>query len=108
MKIIPKNSILENEKEFVIYCETPGLHKEELEITLEDDILYLQGKKNLYEPEMGEAVYKEFHDELEYSHQFHLNHKVDKDSIKAQLEHGILKITFQKSLEHQPKKITIT
>ena len=47
----PKINILENEKEIGIEVELPGVKKENINITLEDNILTIKGVKKGSEPD---------------------------------------------------------
>jgi HSP20 family protein len=79
---------------FELEIAIPGFSKEEISITVKDDILTVKAEKeHLTEEETSEYILREFEaDKME--RQFRLAEGLGKEGIRAHLEHGILKLTF--------------
>ena len=82
----PITDIFETENDYVLKMEMPGVLKENLDITLEDDELEIIGKVKVNNDD-GDTV--------------------NRDKINAGLENGILTLTLAKSEEVKPKKIEV-
>ena len=80
-------------------AELPGFGKEDLEITLEEDILKVGANRT----EDGRGFANTF------SRSLRVPDEVDRTGIAASLEHGILEITLPKSepVEPETRRITI-
>ncbi|MFQ6618349.1 MAG: Hsp20/alpha crystallin family protein [Fidelibacterota bacterium] len=94
---VPYIDVVEEEKEFVVTAELPGLKKNDFSVKIEDDHLVIRGEKK-YEHEEKEKNY--YHSERRYGsfcRSFHLGEGVEKDKIKAQYKNGVLRVTIPKS-----------
>ena len=100
----PKINIYEKENKLIISAEVPGVKKEDLKITLQDNILTIEGvKKNLNLVEDKEIKY--FLTERmfgSFKRSFTLNEDVDSEKINAKFDNGILSITLSKVEEKTP------
>lgn len=90
-----KVDIQDNEKEYVIEAEVPGVKKEDIDIALHDEKLTLSIKKE----EMSESSDKNYiHRERKYAHMSRsiLLADADDEGVIAKLEEGVLSITIPK------------
>lgn len=100
--ILPKARITENKDNFFINLEMPGVTKEELKISLENNVLSVSGmKKQTKKTEdtnllMNEIYYGEF------SRSFTVTDEIKKDNIEAEFKDGVLNITLPKVEEAKP------
>jgi len=103
---VPVTDIYETSNEYVLKMEMPGVSKQALEITLSDTDLEVKGKADLKEPEEKELSYSEcsMHD---YYRKFKIGSDINRESINATLENGILTLTLQKKEEVKPRKIEV-
>jgi HSP20 family molecular chaperone IbpA len=84
----------------VLSINVPGFSKEDLEITLEDNVLKIQGSKKIDGEDL--SIKKEFHISSE------LLNTISVDSITADVKDGRLKITFpEKKEEPKVKKVKV-
>jgi len=101
----PGVDVYEIEMGLIVVIELPGVKKENLDITLEDGYLVIQGTR--YEP-----VYyflKCHHREILYGkfkRSIKLPRKVDEDGVKAELKEGFL-LTYLPFQKEQISKIQI-
>ncbi len=98
----PKFDISEKGNQFIIETEVPGVKKENLKITLQDNILTIQGeKKNV----SNESERKYFLTERTYGSfkkSFTLPEEVDSDKVNAKFNDGVLSVTLDKVEEVSP------
>lgn len=100
------NIYFEGEK-IVVAVEMPGVDKDSLEINLENNNLFIRGRKR---KEEVDKEYKELYKErllVEYERIFELNADIDKEKIDANYENGILKVILNKTETAKPKRIEI-
>jgi HSP20 family protein len=95
----PKIDISEDEKNIYIEAEIPGVKKEDINLTLQDNILTIKGEKK--EEKNEEKIY--FRNERRFgsfSRSFTLPMEVNTNSCEANFQDGILNIIIQKALPH--------
>ncbi|MCH8125809.1 Hsp20/alpha crystallin family protein [candidate division KSB1 bacterium] len=106
--IYPSIDLSESDKEFVVKAELPGVDKDNVKISLQENILTLHGEKNQEIEEknenyrLNERVYGVFERSIR------LPNSVDAKKIKAKFKDGILSINLPKSAEAKLKEIPIS
>ena len=104
-----KTNIVENETNYVITSEVPGVKKENVKIDVLDGMLTISisKKQENKENEKKNYIVKEI-SESSYSRSFYLDN-MDEENIQAKMDNGVLTITVEKMKEVKPqtKKITI-
>jgi len=104
----PAVDIHEEDNRYLLTADIPGVHRSDVEITLEDGVLTVKGERK---PETGAA--KEGYRRRErvygtFLRQFNLPDTIDTANISAKAEDGVLKIEIPKQEKLQPKKITVS
>ena len=93
---IPRIDIVDHEKEVLVKVEVPGFQKDEVEITLNDGLLTIQGqKKEENKVEKGDMVRSEINWNT-FSRSLRLPTEVKADEAKAKFENGILEVEIPK------------
>jgi len=105
--LVPATDIYETSENYSLTMEMPGVSKENLEITLENNELEISGKVNVEENSGKELKYSEYR-LGNYYRKFKVGSDIDMDSVKAELDNGILTVTLNKSERVKPKKIEIS
>lgn len=99
-------NIYENNDGYVIVAKLPGVKKEDINLTIKDNVLKISGEKKKEEHEKSNTLLNErFAGKFERS--FILNEKIDTDNIVAEMKNGLLMIKLNKSPESKPKLIEI-
>ena len=103
----PRADVRENEKEFQLFVELPGLEKKDIELSFKENVLTLKGeKKNAYESnEDNRYINERTFGKFERNFRFSIN--VDDSAIKASHKNGVLSITVPKVPAAQPAKVEI-
>jgi HSP20 family protein len=103
----PSVDVAETEQVYELKAEIPGLKKEDVKLTLEDNVLTLQGerkeeaenrKKNI---QISERVYGRF------QRSFRLPREVKAENIKAAYKDGVLTVEIPKAEQSKPKEIAV-
>jgi HSP20 family protein len=116
---VPKVEILETEEELLLTAELPGMERENVEITFEEDLLTIQGEKKEEKEEKEEKVNVKNGEpryhlwERTYGafrRTFNMPRTIDTEHIVAEMKQGVLKIHMPKTAVTKPKgrKIEIT
>jgi HSP20 family molecular chaperone IbpA len=103
---VPVADIYETEDALTVVMEMPGVEKKDVSIALENDLLRVEGQIDFSKYQGMEPVYTEYlvgH----YTRGFTLSNKVDRDTISAQLEDGVLTLTLPKAKETMPRRIAV-
>ena len=103
--VAPQVNIFETKDGYVLEAEMPGVNKEGLEITLEDNELTILGHR-VVETTPGEPLFRERH-AADYRRVFELDPAVDGSKISARVEQGVLTLTLPKSEKVKPRKIDV-
>ena len=104
---IPQVDIFSAGDDIVILADMPGVAEEDIDITLEKDVLTINGFVSDVEGPQG---YELAHGEYgigDYQRSFTLPDEADRDNIEASLSHGVLRLTLPKAPEAQTRTITV-
>lgn len=94
---VPIN-IIENDNDFEVHVFASGFTKEEIKISVANDVLLISGAKNLpedFKPNFSRQEFPVKHFERSLA----LNNKVDAEKISAKHENGVLIVTLPKTEE---------
>jgi len=105
--IHPKVNIVENEDEFLLTAEVPGMLEKDIHLEIKDGVLSLRGDaKEEKETQEGNYRINEFRSQS-FERSFRLGEQVDPEKVVAKLEKGILKVSLGKKEIAKPKKVEI-
>ena len=104
---VPAVDVQETEKSFVFTAELPGLGKDDIEISMEENLLTLSGERELSEKEEGETFHRIERSYGKFSRSFNLPSQVDNSQVSASFQDGLLTVEVPKSEQAQPRKIEI-
>ena len=103
----PRVDILENEAAYQVTAELPGVKKEDVEITVENNLLTLKGERK-FEKDVNKEQYHRIERAYgSFLRSFTLPNRVAQDQVQAKFDNGLLFITIPKVPEARPKKIEI-
>lgn len=103
----PAVDVIENEDSFVIEAELPGMKKDEIKISLTNDVLIVQGEKKIEKQEKKKNYHRTERSYGSFSRTFSLPGNVKSDKVDAEFNNGVLTITIPKSEEAKPKQIDV-
>ncbi|WP_263322183.1 Hsp20/alpha crystallin family protein [Endozoicomonas sp. Mp262] len=102
---MPSTDIVENPDAFNVKLEIPGVEKEDVKITVENNVLSIKGeKRHKYEDKKHHRV------ECSYGsfvRSFTLPNSVDGEKVEAVYNNGILELVLPKQEEAKPRLLEI-
>jgi HSP20 family protein len=104
---VPATDIYETEAALTIVMEMPGISKEDLDVSVEDDVLYVDGRVRFDKYEGLQPVYTEYNIG-HYRRSFALTNKVDQGKISAEMKDGVLTLVVPKAEEAKPRRIAVS
>jgi len=104
---VPSVDLMENEAEIRLVAELPGIPREDVKISLTDNILTVRGEKKAQAEEKNESWHLVERSYGSFERSFNLAGPVDASKVKAKFENGLLIVTLPKSEESRPREIRI-
>ena len=104
--ISPKIDICETKDGYVLEAEMPGVNKDGLEITLENNELAIIGRRSSGTVS-GEPLFHE-RSAAHFRRVFELDPAIDTGRINAKVNQGVLTLTLPKSEQVKPRKIAVS
>ena len=103
--VAPEVNIFETKEGYVLEAEMPGVNKDGLEITLENNEITIVGRRQ-DESASGHPLFRERH-AADYRRVFELDPAIDGSKISARMEQGVLTLALPKSEKVKPRKIRV-
>lgn len=103
----PRLEIAENDDNFIINVELPGMKKQDVSIALQNDVLTLQGDKKVEKSDKGHNYNLCERHYGKFIRSFRLPAQVNGEKIDASFKDGVLSLTLPKIEESKPKQIEI-
>jgi HSP20 family protein len=103
---VPATDIFETEAALTIVMEMPGANKADLDVSVEDGVLYVEGRVNFDKYEGLQPVYTEYNIGP-YHRSFQLTNRIDQGKISAEMKDGVLTLVLPKAAEAKPRRITV-
>lgn len=99
-------SIYEEKNNIIVEAHLPGLKREEIDVNLNNGILWIKGEKKEEEADKNKKYYRKAMNT--YSYRITIPEQIDEQQEpKAEYKDGTLKIAFMKSKQGETKKISI-
>jgi len=105
---VPQVDVAETKDEIIIRAEVPGMTKEDITVTLQDNVLTLRGEKKQEKTEKEVAFHRMERSYGSFVRSFTLPTLVQADKVKATYKDGVLTITLPKAEEVKPKEISVS
>ena len=104
---VPPADIFEEDNAIRIMAEVPGVRPEDVKLTVENNVLTIQGSKQQVAEERAERVHRYERTYGAFERSFTLPTTVDANSIKASYENGVLTVTLPKVERAKPRQIEV-
>jgi len=106
---IPSVDISENEKEFMVKAEIPGIDPSTVNLYVENHALHITHEEKQEDEKAAEGkkyIMRERHI-ASFERSFSLPEDVDEEAIEAGCKDGVLTVTIPKKAKAEPKKIEL-
>jgi HSP20 family protein len=104
--LTPAVDIYETRDEIVLTADLPGVDESAVEVTLEQDVLTIEGRMPETPADAHALALQEFH-VGDYRRVFTLATEVDRERISAQVKNGVLRLALPKAEPAKAKKIKV-
>jgi HSP20 family protein len=103
---VPRVDIFEDNDAITILADIPGVDAESLDITLEKEVLTINGFVEPVQPEDYSLAYAEY-EEGDFVRRFTLSNKIDQEKIEASVKDGVLHLRLPKIGPAKARKIAV-
>lgn len=103
----PYVNVGETEDAVNVYVFAPGMSKDDLDLTIENNTLFLAGKRQPASDAEGRTYYRRERFAGEFNRAIRLPDGIDADKVQAQMQDGVLNIRLDKAAEQRPRCIEI-
>jgi HSP20 family protein len=99
-------TVSEDEKAVVVEAAVPGLDPKEVEVTFDKGVLWIRGNKHDEEKDEQKKFYRKA--SSSFSYRIAVPGEIDESKEpEAVCKNGVMKVTFHKRPQVEPKKITV-
>ncbi|MBI5359272.1 MAG: Hsp20/alpha crystallin family protein [Planctomycetes bacterium] len=107
LELVPAVDMLEDKENIMVTAEIPGVEQKDVSVTIENDILAIQGEKKSLE-EVKEKNYCKVERRYgSFTRNIVLPAPVQTEKVTAVFKNGVLTVTLPKSEESKPKTTKI-
>jgi HSP20 family protein len=103
----PAVDVVENERHFLITADVPGLGAEELDITVDNNVLTVSGERKFEKKDEHQGYQRVERHYGSFRRSLTLPEGVNQDGIEANVENGILTVQVPKPVAALPKKVQV-
>jgi HSP20 family protein len=103
--VAPPASVIEAGDGYKLEIEMPGVNKDGLDISVENNALTIIGRRSLPVVE-GTLIHHESRSE-NFRRTFDLDPSIDADKISAKIDQGLVRLTLPKAEHVKPRKIAV-
>jgi HSP20 family protein len=104
---IPAIDIREEEKQFVLHADLPGVDPANIEVTLDNGVLTIRGRRDLADRDERAGYRRVERVSGEFFRRFSLPDTADSSSVKARCVNGVLEVTIPKQPQVLPRRISV-
>lgn len=103
----PLVDITEDDKEYLIKAELPEVKKDDVKITVHDDVMTITGERKYEKEEKGKKYHRVERAYGSFTRSFTLPEDADGSKIAAEAKDGVLTVHLPKSEKAKPKSIEV-
>lgn len=103
----PLVNIFQQGDDFVLVAELPGVRKEDLDLQVHGNALYVSGVKPAPHGEGGVKVHRRERVSGAFNRVINFPVDIDADGVKAECRDGILAIFVPRATHERPRRVTI-
>lgn len=104
---MPPVDIRETAEGLTLHIDLPGLRKEDVNITLENNVLTVSGERRFEGDQKNDTFHRLERSYGAFTRSFTLAPTVATDKVQANFQDGVLTLSLPKAEESKPRKIAI-
>ena len=103
----PALDVYEDANNLIVRAEIPGMKKEDIEVSLHDNVLTISGERRNEKKYEGSQTSRDERFFGRFTRSVALQKQVDAGDVKASYKDGIITITLPKAEEAKPRQIEV-
>src|SRR6202034_3980436 len=103
----PAVDVYEDEHNLTLKIEVPGIDEKDIDVRIENNTLTVHGERKFEKEEKEENFRRVERQYGSFTRTFTVPNTVDQESVRADYDKGVLKITLAKKAEAKPKQIKV-
>jgi len=103
----PRVDVHEDGDKYFVTVDLPGMSKDDINVTLDDDVLTIEGERKAEERKEDEHYHRRERFCGKFTRSMSFPNDVDKDKVKARFENGVLRLELNKHEQTKPRQISI-
>ncbi len=103
---VPRVDIYETDDAIVLLTDMPGVDENAIDITLEKNVLTLNGLVEENNPDNYSLAYAEYQSG-DFQRSFNLSNEIDREKIEATVKNGVLRLYLPKAGPAKTRKISV-
>ena len=103
----PLVDIVEDDKNYVIKAELPGIKKEEIKVGVQDDVLTISGERKYEKEEKDKKFHRIERAYGSFVRSFTIPEDSDGEKVSAEFKDGILIVHLPKTEKVKPKQVEV-
>ena len=103
----PAIDVTEDEKHFLVTADIPGLGPEDIDVSVENNVLTLSGERRMETKDDQRGYHRVERSYGSFRRAFTLPEGVNTDAIEANVTNGTLTVTIPKPVLALPKKVKV-
>ncbi len=103
----PHVDITEDDKEYVIKADLPEVKKEDIKLTVQDNVMSISGERKYEKEEKGKKYHRVERAYGSFMRSFTLPEDADGSKVNAEYKDGVLNVRLPKSEKAKPKSIEV-
>lgn len=104
----PALDVEETEEDFTLHVELPGVAADDVEVSLEENVLTIAGERNFYSDREADGFRRVERAFGRFHRAIRLPDRVNGEGVSATHRDGVLTIHVPKAEEAKPRRITVT
>ena len=103
---LPTTDIFETDEALTLLLEMPGVDRDNIEISVENGVLTVEGKISFSKYDGLQPVYSEYNIGP-FRRTFRISSRIDQDKIRAEMQGGVITLVLPKAEEAKPRRIDV-
>ena len=103
---MPNADIFETKDDLTVVLEMPGVDRDNINISVENGVLTVEGTINFGKYEGLQPVYSEYN-VGPFRRSFRISSRIDQDNINAEMSDGVITLVLPKVEEAKPRRIEV-
>jgi HSP20 family molecular chaperone IbpA len=103
---LPNADIFETEEALTVVLEMPGVDRDNINVSVENGLLTIEGRINFSKYEGLDPVYSEYNIGP-FRRTFRISSRIDQDKIRAEMRDGVITLVLPKAEEAKTRRIEV-